>query len=88
MLIHEFSFLSPFALTTGWDELYEIDNVTGTNYQFYGLAQWDSGAQSASQNAAKWWIYATRLNADGTAAASRYYPPNQTWANRLSLSLP
>lgn len=82
MLIHEFSFLSHNALNWGWDEYQDTTSVPG--YTFYGLAEYSAVGVPPLTSAGAWFIVA--LNT--TSGHTRYYPPNQIWDNRGSLSLP
>lgn len=76
----------PQAIAQGFDEIY--DATSTANYTYYGLALLAPGVVAADQNAAIWFIIVYKNNADGSPAAVRYYPPNQIWANRTSLSRP
>lgn len=76
----------PAAIASGFDELY--DATSTPLYTYYGLAILGTGIVAANQSAAIWFIIVYKNNADGSPAAVRYYPPNQIWANRTSLTLP
>lgn len=81
MLLNEIFQLQPLGLNTGIDELYDATSTPG--YTYYGFAQ-----LGTLTSVAKWLIVVFKSNSDGSPAAARYYPYNQIWDNRTSLSLP
>lgn len=76
----------PQAVAQGWDELY--DATSTANYTYYGIALLAPGVVAADQTKAIWFIIVYKNNGDGSPAAARYYPPNQVWSTRTSLTLP
>lgn len=86
MLLHELRSITPFDQNLGWDELYDGTSVAG--YTFYGVALMGTGIVAPDQSLAIWEIFVFKVNADGSPAATRYYPHNQIWANRLTLARP